>query len=307
MFDLHQKLNDFYHSEVKLSGAEKQKIDAYKNFIAECAARGIDALNAENNSNLPYPQLAEQGSMATQTMLYRTDFNYNLDFALIFENEYTSKTPAEARQFALEVLLKGGIERYGTTEIKSQIIDLKHTDGCNFLISVHRKKDTFWGEIVEYAGEEWIERNPHAIAKWYNETVNNSTPYNLFGDVSVEADQLLKITCLIKRFSTSRASWNLPSGMILSLLAAECFKSDPHRDDIALFKTITSMSDRLKYNKSVLNPADHFEDFTQNSKTMQEVKKLHEKLEKSLEKLAVLYYSKCTEEQALIAWKWFFN
>lgn len=307
MYDLHKKLNEYYNSELRLKKVESDKLREYKRLNIERVKSGIDAINAEEYKSFPYPEVVEQGSIPMHTANNHPDNDYDIDVALIFPSSEVSNSALEVRKLVEKALKKNSGNFSREPEARTNAVTVWYAEGYHVDFAIHRKSSSIWGETIEHGGADWTERDPRAITTWFNDAVSSSAPYSLFGDVSVELDQLRKIVRLLKRFAKSRSSWSLPGGLVISALAVECFISDAHRDDVALYKTIVSIRDRLKYNKSVLNPVDSSHQLTYKKQYINEVTRFYEKLEKAIEKLSVLDDASCTEEQALKAWKWFFN
>ena len=99
----------------------------------------------------------------------------------------------------------------------------------------------------------------------------------------------------------------MPGGLIISVLAEECYKPNYDRDDISLYETMSSILMRLKINKEVLNPLDPSQSLTERPVDQGRVRRLLEKLEQAIDKLAILHQSSCTENDANEAWHWFFQ
>jgi hypothetical protein len=80
--------------------------------------------------------------------------------------------------------------------------------------------DSFGVEIIEHAGCEWTPRDPMDITNWFNDAVVSHGASGSF--VYVEKNQLRRVTCWMKGFSKSREPWDLPAGLILSVLSEKC-------------------------------------------------------------------------------------
>jgi hypothetical protein len=97
----------------------------------------------------------------------------------------------------------------------------------------------------------------------------------------------------------------MPGGLIMSALAAEVFRADSARDDVALLDTLQAMSDRLNLTTHVANPVGGT--LTGKQKYLDRVTFLRDKLTWLLPKLAVLKDADCTLDDAKRAWRWVFN
>jgi hypothetical protein len=306
MYDLHNKLNEYYNSELRLKEAERNKLREYKRLNVERVKNGINTINSEENKSYPQPEVVEQGSIAMHTANNHPDNDYDIDVALIFPSDGVSNSALEVRKLVEKAVKKSHGNFSREPEARTNAVTVWYAEGYHVDFAIHRKSEGFWGDKIEHGGAEWTERDPRAITNWFNSSVSSLAPSGLFG-VTAEKDQLRKIVRFLKRFSKSRTSWSLPGGLVISALAVECFQSDSPRDDIALYQTIVRINNRLKYNTSVQNPVDSSYDLTYKTQYVNEVKRFNEKLDKAIEKLSVLMDQSCSENQALKVWKWFFN
>ena len=141
----------------------------------------------------------------------------------------------------------------------------------NFKNIAEAKGDLDGDEIQELASSDWEESDPEAITKWFNKAVVNKSPDENNGK------QLRRIVRLLKKWARSRNSWNMPSGLILSILSEECYVSVLNRDDDSFYKTIKAIKNRLYFNKVVNNPTNGKE-ITSSDKHKNKVQNLYDKL-----------------------------
>ena len=107
-----------------------------------------------------------------------------------------------------------------------------------------------------------------------------------------------RIVRFIKKFTKSRENWDLPGGLIISALVAECYFSHLHRDDISLYDTLIAIRNRLKYNEDVYNPADPSQKLTGRPVDYGRIRRLREKFDSAETNLSVLFDSNCEDKQA---------
>ena len=112
---------------------------------------------------------------------------------------------------------------------------------------------------------------------------------------------------LLKAFAKSRSSWNLPGGLIISVLVDECYQPDYYRDDVALYNTMTSIRNRLALNTEVYSPISTSESLTNKEKYEKQVGRFRDKLDSAINKLAPVFKDDCTKEDAMSAWNSVFN
>ena len=109
--------------------------------------------------------------------------------------------------------------------------------------------------IIEHAGPDWTERDPMDLTNWFNKAVNESSPSKEYG-ATVEDYQMRRIVQLLKAFAKSRSSWNLPGGLIISVLVTLYYQPDENRDDVALYDTMVAIHNRLSQTIKVWNPVN---------------------------------------------------
>jgi hypothetical protein len=116
-----------------------------------------------------------------------------------------------------------------------------------------------------------------------------------------------RIVQLLKAFAKSRAAWNLPGGFVISALVAECYQPDFHRDDVALYKTMVAIWNRLRGNTEVRNPVDFQQTLTGKYEYTKQVERFRDNLEIAIAKLQTLFRGNCTASDACSCWNWVFN
>lgn len=118
----------------------------------------------------------------------------------------------------------------------------------------------------------------------------------------------------MKRFCRSRnadtnANWDLPNGMKLTMLVAECH-TWRQRDDEAIYQLFTALKSRLTWSTlEIENLADTNWPKAKLTKTSadQNVLNLRDRIDEALNELSVLFGSECDETTARKAWEWVFQ
>jgi len=302
MFDSHKELTAFYREHVCLSNEQRGVLAGYRDTNTERLKTGLDKLG------FPRPaKIIDQGSYAMRTTNQHPDNDYDIDTALIFNYQDLPANPLDARKRIQSAMVEGGGNFKKPPEARTNAVTVWYQEGHHVDLAIHRFNTNELGiKIIEHAGVEWVERDPSAITDWFTKTTAALSPSPGSG-VSVAEGQMRRVVQLIKMFSKSRKSWNLPGGLLISVLVAERYVPDPDRDDVALYKTLEQILLRLQQNIDIKNPVTPDQLLTYKDEYRSQVSRLCEQIEISLGWLQCLFASNCTRLQAVKAWKQFFN
>lgn len=307
MYDLNSKLSSFYNEIVRLKEADRNKLREYKKLNIDRLNSGIDSINSKETKSYPHPTVLEQGSIAMHTANRHDDNDYDIDVAIIFPKDQLPSSALNSRKFVEKALREKTGNFSKQPEARTNAVTIWYNEGYHVDFAVYRQSsDIFGNTIYEHAGADWANRNPQDITNWFNNFVVTKSPNKKMG-ATVDDGQFRRIVRLIKEFTRSRENWSLPGGLVISILASECYVPDYYRDDVSLVKTINAIYNRLIYNKQVYNPTDRSSELTEKSKYKNEVNRLTEKLKQAVKRLEILSTSECDEEKASDAWKWIFN
>ncbi|WP_366521873.1 hypothetical protein, partial [uncultured Clostridium sp.] len=122
----------------------------------------------------------------------------------------------------------------------------------------------------------------------------------------MKSEKLRHATRLSKMFCKSRSYWEMPGGLIQSVLCSESVFSYEKMDEM-FYYTLVSIRDRLSNDIEVLNPTNCELSLLLTMKDKQKMNNLLNRLNNQIEKLQVLFQSTCTKQEAITAWKEFFN
>lgn len=301
MYDMHKELNEFYEEHVRLKD-ERSKLASYRDTNLERLKDGLEKLGHPKSFDS-----LNQGSYAMGTINKHPDNDYDIDVAIIFDEGNLLANPGDARKRIAKAMIEGGGEFSTPPEAKTNAVRVSYAAGHHVDLAIYRRCKTPWGaEMIEHAGAEWTARDPSDITAWFLAAVQAKSPSKDYG-ATVGDKQLRRIVRWLKKFAKSRSSWNMPGGLILSVLAVECYVPDNDRDDAALYETMNGIRNRLRWNQQVSNPVDPGQSLTGRQKDQARVKNLEENLDFVLNKLAVLFDPKCDKEDALGAWNWVFQ
>ena len=308
MFNLHDKMNEFYKDHVRLDTDERKKLAGYRDINLERLKSGLDKLGEKHDTTYAYYQYdCNQGSYATFTLNQHPDNEYDIDVAIVFKKDDLPSSALKARQRIADAFKQMGRIFSKDPEARTNAVTVWYAEGYHIDFAVYRKYEDESGDtIIEHAGPDWTERDPMDLTNWFNDAVNKNSPSKEYG-ATVEDYQMRRIVQWLKAFAKSRSSWNLPGGLIISVLVALCYQPDHDRDDIALYNTMVTIYNRLLLSAQVWNPANPPELLTYKEEYKKQVERFRDKLGSAITKLAPLFEDECTTDKAMNAWNWMFN
>jgi hypothetical protein len=301
MFDMHKKLNQFYDEHVRL-GKERQTLAEHRDTNLDRLKAGLDKLKYPSSFDH-----RDQGSYAMYTINQHPEKDYDIDVAIIFSKDDLPSSALDTRKRVEEAMREGGGSFSQPPKAKTNAVRVYYAEGHHIDLAIyHRYEDGYGNPIYEHAGSDWTPRDPMEITNWFNSTVREHSPSREQG-ATVDENQMRRVVRWLKAFAKSREHWDLPGGLIISVLVAECYRPDFYRDDVCLYDTMASIRDRLQVNEDVGNPVDTTQMLTDRSVDIGRVRRLRDKLDSAVSKLEVLHNPDCTEEQANKAWHWVFQ
>lgn len=303
MIDCSKEINKFYNEKVRLK-------DIW-NTLAKYRETNLTRLKngLKRNSKPMYINTINQGSYAMSTIIQHPNNDYDIDVGIIFSRDDLKgsqggdKTALETRNMVCEAMQD---KTFSTPpKVHKNCVRVYYAEGHHVDMAIYRKYINKYGnDVQELASTDWEQSDPEAITKWFNTSVSDKSPDKNNGQ------QLRRIVRLLKKWSKSRNSWNMPSGLILSILAEQCYNPRTNRDDESFYQTLKAIKNRLISNQKVYNPINGNE-ITSSDKHSKKVQKLSEKLNEmfdsskseSLDKLETTQDKK----KALLIWNKFFN
>jgi hypothetical protein len=308
VFDLYKELAAFHNQYVRLGYDEKKKLAGYRDANLKRLNSGLDKLGEENDKEYAHPiRTCNQGSYAMHTLNQHPENAYDIDVATIFHKADLPDNSRNGRKHIEAAVQKGGGNFKRPPEARTNAVTVWYAEGYHVDLAIYREyEDEYGATIVEHAGPDWTARDPMEITNWFNPLVRELSPSGDFG-ADVEAGQMRRIVRLVKAFAKSRDGWDLPGGLIISVLVAECYLPDWHRDDVSLYQTMVAIHNRLSSNLTVPNPVDRSQELTEQTKDKDRVKELRDRLGDAIERLNVLFKYECTFGDAVNAWHWVFQ
>ncbi|MFT3895281.1 MAG: nucleotidyltransferase [Anaerolineales bacterium] len=272
MYNLHKELNTFYEDHVCLKNERKTLAD-HRDTNLERLKTGLNELDYPNSF-----ESKNQGSYAMHTINKHPQKDYDIDVAIIFEKDDLPANPTDARKRIEDAMNKGGGDFSKPPKAKTNAVRVYYAEGHHVDLAVYRKNTNDFGNLViQHAGPEWTNRNPVEIADWFASSVQSQSPSKEHG-AKVGDGQLRRVVRWLKMFAKSRSSWDMPCGLILSVLAVECFVASQYRDDSSLYDTMKSIRNRLASNKEVQNPVHLLQSLTGREKDKLRIEEFRRKV-----------------------------
>jgi len=300
MYNMHKTINEFYENHVRLKD-ERKKLAEYRDINLDRLRTGLESLE--------YPKFykyVNQGSYAMSTINQHPNKDYDIDVGIIFRKDDLPSTALDARKRVEDAMREGGGNFSQPPEAKTNAVRVYYTEGHHIDLAIYRTHVDIGGnEVCEHSGSDWTPRDPMDITNWFNTKVVDRSPSN--PQATVAEHQLRRVVRWLKVFAKSRETWDLPGGLILSVLTEECYQADNDRDDVSLLNTMNAVLQRLKISEDVYNPIDRSRLLTNRPIDQGRICRLRDKLGIAIDKLQVLHDDKCTEGNALTAWYWVFQ
>lgn len=246
MANLHQQLHSF-HDKVTLTVAKKRSLKQARDAIRERVRKYFkEALN------LPVPKFRGQGSYAMKTTVNPIDGEFDIDDGVYLqhldtEDEKKWPSPATVHNWLINATDGHTNERPidKKTCVRILYAGKYHVDLPIYGIINDDCKLAVKGD------KGWTISDPKKITNWF------------IDNVKTRGEQLRRIIRIFKAWSDFQAGrrGEMPSGLILTVLASEHFISDD-RDDVSFCKTINAISNNVSPIFCVYNPIDNNEELT---------------------------------------------
>lgn len=305
MIDCSKEIEKFHDENVRLSEAERGEMRKRRKANQDRLKAGLK----KNEKPVPKKHI-KQGSYAMYTMVLPPDKDpkpdYDIDDGAVFTRDELKgpqdgdMSPREAREMVRDALDDGSFEK--PPETLKNCVRVNYEAGYHVDIPVYREfEDDAGNTCLELASSEWRKSDPTDLTTWFNNAVVKKSPDEVNGR------QMRREVCLLKKFSRSRKSWNMPSGLILSVLIDECYTPNKGRDDEALYDLMQGIYNRLlSSGHSVNNPCDASEELTKGADDPK-MQELEDRLAWALDRLRNVKNSTCDRDEAMRRWNEIFN
>lgn len=318
MFNYNTQLTKFFEKKVALPSDMRKMLLAHRKANANRLTLRLPQLHPK--IRIGESNFRSQGSFAMDTVIQTrfTAEEYDIDYGVVIRRSQlvreddTEMTASEVRELVRETLMDKRFNRQ--PKLMSNCIRVFYADEDDYAhhvdIPVYREfEDEHGRTVTELAGEDgWLRSNPTRVNDWLENHVAERNR-----SIADSGSQMRRVLKFMKRFCRSRNAdtdddWDLPNGMKLTMLIAECYQwSD--RDDESFHATLSALSSRLSWNLEIQNLADQEYPKAQLTKTSsdQNVSNLRDRIEEALDQLAVLHLPDCDETKARRAWDWVFQ
>ena len=289
MVDCNSELNKFYNEKVRL-GNLWNTLGKYRDINLDRLKNGL-----WNNNSPAYNDTISQGSYSMRTIVQHVNNDYDIDVGVVFNNsKIRNMTSKDIKDMVYRAIQDDRFQK--APEVLKNCVRVYYSEGHHVDMAIYRKKD----DKQELASSDWEESNPEEIVEWFDNAVINKSPDDSNGR------QLRRIVRFLKFWSISRKTWDMPSGLILTILAVECYAPIKARDDQAFYDTLKKIKNRLQYNKSILNPLNSKE-IVNSDKHKRRVENLYNELQALFDEyLSELELTK-DKKKVLMIWGKFFN
>jgi hypothetical protein len=297
MYDLSKDFRKFYYDKVVLSKQETNNLRQKKKLNIERLKEGLSEYNSENNKNYKIAETIEQGSVAMSTVTQNENKDYDIDVAIVFDDTNLNGIGhREVKNVIVNALKRKCTNFKVEPEALSNCVRIIYSDNYHIDFAIYKRiKNHDDSYNYEHAGsQKWNSRNPRAINNWFKE------------EIKINGEKLRQAIRLSKVFSKSRSYWNIPGGLIQSVLCDEKIQQYDRMDEM-FYYTMVEIKQRLKSNIEVYNPTDNTLSLLHTNKDIEKMKNFSNILSEKISNLDVLFNSSCTTKKAIEAWNDFFN
>ena len=175
MFDLSKEFNKFYTDHTILPQTIQTDLRDKKKLNIDRLKSGLNELNDENKTSYSVSDTKEQGSIAMSTVVQNDSKDYDIDVAIIFEEENIgTDTGTTTMKHAVANALKKKCTNFKKDpEALTNCVRIEYADGYHVDFAVYKKTSdgTYY-----HAGSGWQKRNPMAINDWFSKAVKDKSP-----------------------------------------------------------------------------------------------------------------------------------
>jgi len=312
MFDYSERIEKFRQEKVRLSSVFLKDLLAHRN-------ANRDRLKSRLPDQIPGVTITDsdfkpQGSVAVRAVI-QTKFSeeeYDIDDGLVLEkdelvdahgNALTASEVKERVRHALQDdrFLKQPEVHHNCVRVfyAEEDEERHHVD-----FAIYRRFYVGEEKIRELSGENgWVRSDPTQVNAWFHDTVQH---HNQSRDGW--GTQFRHLIHLLKRFCRSRRVWDLPNGMKLTMLVAECQPNYGDRIDEVFRDLLQRLDLRLANSKIISNLAHSDRPALTRSSADQNVIELHNRIKDALKQLDTLDSATAnTADSAREVWDWIFQ
>lgn len=300
IYNYEAPLKKYFDEKIKISNEIKSKLKSNCESNEDRVINGLD-----EKYKITRASFVQQGSYAMQTIIQAENNEYDIDDAIIFDSSLLKNrngndlSANELKNLVLEAVKDERFVR--APEKLKNCVRIYYNEGHHVDMACLRKETDFFGdETIELASSDWKASNPQQINEWFKGKIES-----LNREKTDSGSRLRRMIRFLKRFSKSRPSWNMPCGLILTMLTVECFKNYD-RDDECFYYLMKELSNRFNNDGLVVkNLADNSlwdkETLTKTSSDPSMIE-LRDKIKDVLDGLSILEKVECNSKDAREAW-----
>lgn len=300
MIDCSKDIKNFHDDRVKLPEDVRKKLSDQ----AEANERRLkDGLKEAEEPSPSHFVL--QGSYAMRTTVQHPENDYDIDDGVVFTKaslkgrQGADKTALDARKMVCDALYDDAFKK--KPEVRDNCVRVFYNEGHHVDVPVYRVENPdSESTLYELASADWKKSNPEAVTEWFQKQLNVKHS----SQEKPGHHQMRRMVRLLKKFAISRASWNMPSGFVLTVLTDERYWNYDQRDDQAFYNLIKSIKSRLDGSLVVQHPVLP-ETLTKTNEDAC-MKELRERLEWAISELEITQTTD-SKKQALKAWRRVFD
>ncbi|CAM4527401.1 CBASS cGAMP synthase [Paenibacillus xylanexedens] len=228
-----------YHTTIYLTSDKKEELRKSRNAIREKIRKYF-----KDELQLTVPKFYGQGSYMMNTTIVPIDGEYDVDDGVYLEHlkskdEEDWSTPTKVHNWIVNAV-KGHTST--PPEDKNTCVRVIYKANYHVDLPIYVMKGDH--PKLAHKSEGWIDSDPKKLTKWFND------------EVSSKGDQLKRVVRYLKGWKDFKeGDTKLPSGMVLTILAANHFVSDhPNDDDKAFIETVRAIKKELDESFSLVRP-----------------------------------------------------
>ena len=246
MANLHKELGTF-HDRIALTSGKKESLRKARDAIRDRIRKYF-----RDSLKLAVPKFRGQGSYAMGTTVNPLDDEFDIDDGVYLQHlddndDSKWPTPETVHRWLVQVTEGHTSEKPidKRTCVRVQYASQYHVD----LPSYAKLSDDYM--LAEKGEKGWHGSDPMALTQWFIEYVK------------AHGEQLRRVVRYLKAWADFQSGrrGKMPSGLILTVLAAQNFRAD-ERDDVSLTYTAMAISNAVNPVFCVYNPVDSEEELT---------------------------------------------
>jgi hypothetical protein len=313
MFDYSERIKAFRTERVRLTAEFREKLLAHRtanrNRLINRLPDFIKGITIGESSFRP------QGSFAMRTVIQTrfVDEEYDIDDGIVlWKRQLVDENGVELTAIQVKERVRDALKdkRFNRQpKICPNCVRVFYAEEdeekhhVDFPI-YRRYYDSNGKKVRELATENgWVASDPTEVNNWFDAEVEARNK-----QTAGRGTQLRHLIQLLKRFCRSRSDWDLPNGMKLTMLVAECQPAYRERIDLVFRELLNKLKDRLCWDKVIRNLAHPGKPALTRTGNDQNVIDLQTRLGEALDQLATLDRSDTNNvDSARSVWDWVFK